>query len=104
MKGAVVAFYGAIAFIGLPYIMSDCKTLIQALQCHDNDAKIQYINLDITDFIFAEDGSAHHEGHVQMELTKMLCPTEKPSDDNHDHHHHFAEEEIKCSVEVKFIR
>merc|ERR1712227_990382 len=83
---------------------SDCKTLIQAVQSNDHDAKIQYINLEITDFIFAEDGSAHHEGHVQMELTKMLCPAEKPSDDNHEHHeHHFAEEETKCKVEVEFI-
>ena len=103
--GAAVAFYGAIAFIGLPYIMSECKTLIQAVQCHDHDPKIHFMHLDITDFIFAEDGSAHHASHVQMELTKMLCPTEKPTDDNHEHnHHHFAEEEIKCSVEVKFIR
>ena len=70
--GFAVGFYGAIAFLGLPYISGDCKDLIVGVQSNDA-SKAPRVNLEITDFIFDEDANAHTIATVETELKAMLC-------------------------------
>lgn len=67
-------FYGAVTFIGLPYITGECKTLVDNTTTTDHSDPVQ---MKFNDFIFEEQFESsfkdESEDAYQMELQQIVC-------------------------------